>query len=117
MADSCIILYDKTRRDSFEECKNYFIPTIKELCTSNIKGILIGNKLDLYESEEVSTKEGEDLANLNNLLFSEISCIKNLNVFESFEQLIEASDKDNISKYEENIVLKRENLKKKNVVK
>ena len=111
MADSCIILYDITNRRSFEECK-YFIHTIKELCKSNIKGMLIGNKLDLYENQEVSTEEGRDLANSNNLLFSEISCMKNINIIESFEKLIEASDKDNISKYEEEIVLKNENLKK-----
>lgn len=49
MADSCIILYDKTRRSSFESCKYYFIPHLRELCTINLKGILIGNKIDLLD--------------------------------------------------------------------
>ena len=68
-ADSCIILYDKTNKNSFIECKDYFIPTIKEVCKCNIKGMLIGNKIDLFLYEEVSTEEGRDLANSNNLLF------------------------------------------------
>ena len=77
MADSCIILYDITNRRSFEECK-YFIHTIKELCKSNIKGMLIGNKLDLYENQEVSTEEGRDLANSNTLFYVFLSSKKNI---------------------------------------
>ena len=114
--DSFILLYDKTRKSSFESCIYYFIPNLRELCKSNIKGILIGNKFDLKDEEVVFEDEGRDLANSNNLLFSEISCKDNYNIFESFEKLIEITDKDNISKYEENIVLKKRKVKKKKLL-
>ena len=45
-ADGCILVYDITNKNSFNEIKNYYIPNIKEKCIKNIKTILLGNKND-----------------------------------------------------------------------
>ena len=49
--------------------------------------ILIGNKSDLDQRRVISTKEGLDFAQANNMLFLETSAKQSLNVDESFEQL------------------------------
>ena len=87
-ADCCILVYDITNRREFNEIKKYFIVKIKELCKKNVKVILVANKIDLEYKREISYNEGANLAFLNNFLFIETSCLKNENVYESFEKII-----------------------------
>ena len=88
-ADGIILLYDITDKKSFESCKYYYCEKIKELCKPNIKTILIGNKKDLENRREISFKEGKDFSLSNGYLFMETSCLKNENVYEAFEKIIE----------------------------
>ena len=94
-------------------CREYFIERIKELCKSDIKVILLGNKSDLEEEREVSQEEGRKLAIENNYLFSEISCKENSNIFESFSNLIEITYKDIKSKSKNTFSLSNKAIKKK----
>ncbi len=87
-ADCCILVYDITNREEFNEIKEYFIVKIKELCKKNVKVILVGNKTDLEDKREISYNEGANLAFLNNFLFIETSCLKNENVYEAYEKII-----------------------------
>ena len=73
---------------SFDECKNYFSLKIKEKCKDNVKVILLGNKSDLENDRVVSYEEAKNFADLNNYIFTEISCLKNENIFELFQELI-----------------------------
>ena len=57
-ADCCLLVYDITSRESFEECKNYYNPKLKEKCKKGIKVILLGNKADLESQREVPSEEG-----------------------------------------------------------
>ena len=82
-------MYDITKRKEFNEIKDYFIVKVKELCKKNVKVILVGNKTDLENERKVSFEEGINLAYLNNYLFIETSCLKNENVYEVFEKIIE----------------------------
>jgi small GTP-binding protein len=86
--DSCILVFDKTNRESFKECQEYFSDTIKEKCKSDIKVILVGNKIDLENEIEVSYEEAAKFALLNDYLYIETSCARNKNVFEAFEKII-----------------------------
>ena len=88
-ADCCILVYDIRNRGEFNEIKDYFIVKVKELCKKNVKVILVGNKTDLEDKREISYEEGINLAYLNNYLFIETSCLKNENVYEAFEKIIE----------------------------
>jgi len=112
-ADSCILVYDITKKESFNSCKKYYIERIKELCKSNIKVILLGNKSDLEEKREVSEEEGKKLAASNNYLFLEISCRDNYNILEDFENLIEITDKENLHESGNNIILRKHRINKK----
>ena len=72
--DCAVIGYDITKRKSFEETINYWYPLIKnEFKTCNVL-YLIGNKIDLFEAEQVKREEGMNFAEKNNLRFFAISC-------------------------------------------
>ena len=67
----------------------YFSEKIKDFCKKDIPIILLGNKNDLEERREVQQEEGIALALSNNYKFKETSALKNENVADSFEALIE----------------------------
>ena len=71
--DCAVIGYDITKRRTFEEVKNYWCPTVKELKYCNLI-YLIANRMDLYEHEQVKEFEGENYAKSENLRFFMISC-------------------------------------------
>ena len=91
-ADCCMLVYDITSRESFEEVKKYFIPKIKEYNNSILKVILVGNKSDLEDYRQVSDIEGRDLALENEFSFMETSCLENKNVSEAFTELVEITN-------------------------
>ena len=87
-----LVVYDITNKDSFnnvttwiENCKNY--------STEEILIILVGNKSDLNDKRQVSTEEGEDLADKFGILFFEISTNTGENVNNVFEKSLEIIQK------------------------
>ena len=93
-ADCCLLVYDISDKYSFDQLKDYFIETIKEKCKKNIQIILLGNKTDLEDKRQVSSEEGANLALVNNYIFLETSCLKNKNVADAFETLIEITNRE-----------------------
>jgi small GTP-binding protein len=88
-ADAILLVYDISNRKSFDKIKNYYCKKIKECCKkNNIPIILLGNKADL-PNREVQTEEGIALALQEKYKFKETSCVKNENVADAFEALIE----------------------------
>ena len=57
-----ILVYDITRKESFNEIKDYWYEEVKENCPKNIILGLAGNKCDLCESEVVTEEEGKEFA-------------------------------------------------------
>lgn len=96
-ADAILLVYDITNKESFDTIKNYYCEKINELCKKNIPIILLGNKTDIKEKREVEEAEGIALSISNNYKFKETSCLKNENVADAFETLIELwnSEKQN----------------------
>ena len=122
LADCCLLVYDITKKYSFEKVKSYYIEKIKEKCRKDTKVILLGNKTDLEEEREVTQDEGKNLANENGFIFMESSCKDNYNVSDAFTTLVEMTnneynklnqlhkinsfvlkDKKNRSKYDKNV--------------
>ena len=91
-ADGCLIVYDISKKQSFENVKKDYIPIIKKKCKKNIKIILLGNKCDLDYLREVSIDEGTNLALDNNFYFKETSCVENKNVACAFQTIIEMTN-------------------------
>ena len=89
-ADAIILVYDISNSfRSFDDIKDYYCKKIKDLCKEDIPVILLGNKTDREEYRKVKTEEGAELAHSYNYIFMETSCLKNENVYEAFETLIE----------------------------
>ena len=88
-ADAILLVYDISNRKSFEQIRNYYCPKIEENCKKNIPIILLGNKADKENEREVSIEEGAELAVEHKFKFKETSCVKNENVADAFEALIE----------------------------
>ena len=78
----CILVYEITRRESFEELKKYWISEIKNNSPKNISKLIklnlyllsivlaiAANKSDMYEFEEVPEEEGMALAKQINAIF------------------------------------------------
>ena len=107
-ADCCLLVYDITDKDSFSEIKEYFNDRIKELCKENIPVILLGNKTDLEDKRTIPSEEGAKFCLENNYIFMETSCLKNTNVADAFEALIEITNREFIKNQNNN---KAHNLK------
>ena len=116
-ADGILLVYDITNEKSFENIKGYYFEQIKEKCKKNIKIIVLGNKTDLEEDRKVNPKEGANFAAKNGYMFLETSCLKNRNVADSFETLIELIyrelEEKNLTNYSENSIRINNHFKKK----
>ena len=93
-ADGCIIVYDITNENSFEQIKDYYIPKLREKCKENITTILLGNKSDKENERKITLEQGSQLALENNFIFKEISCTEMNNISNAFETIIEVTTID-----------------------
>eukprot|EP00331_Platyophrya_macrostoma_P030609 CAMPEP_0176456638 /NCGR_PEP_ID=MMETSP0127-20121128/31413_1 /TAXON_ID=938130 /ORGANISM="Platyophrya macrostoma, Strain WH" /LENGTH=216 /DNA_ID=CAMNT_0017846647 /DNA_START=45 /DNA_END=695 /DNA_ORIENTATION=- len=84
-AIGALLVYDITRRDTFENIERWLEET-RQYANSNMIIFLIGNKCDLESERQVSTEEGETFAKAHNILFMETSAKTAKNVEEVFTQ-------------------------------
>ena len=87
-----LIVYDITKRSSFDNVKNWY----NDLISLGEKGCiiaLVGNKLDLVErnerKREVSYEEAQAYAEDNHMLFFETSAYNGNNINDIFEELLQ----------------------------
>ena len=79
-----IIVFDITNRESFENVKKWH-KIITEVAFQNIVLILVGNKVDLDDSREISIDEGMNLAKELGIYYIETSAKTNENIDDVFE--------------------------------
>jgi small GTP-binding protein len=95
-AQGIILVYDVTNPETFDNLK-YWIQSINNNLgvQSNVKKIIIGNKIDL--PREVLKDEAESLANEYGIKYFETSAKDNINIKESIRFCVEISiaDKSN----------------------
>jgi len=68
---SIVMGFDVTSKDSFDEIKEYWYPTVREILENNLI-YLIGNKID--ENPAFDLEEAKNFALENHLRYFEISC-------------------------------------------
>ena len=86
-ANGIIVLYSVTDKRSFTNVK-IWINQIKTEVKENVTIILVGNKIDDEEHREISTEEGEELAENFGLKFYECSAKTGENVNSTFNELV-----------------------------
>ncbi|WFD18257.1 GTP-binding protein of the rab/ypt [Malassezia caprae] len=85
-AHCAIVVYDITEKDSLENAKSW-IRELQRHADSNIIIVLVGNKLDLADTREIPTEEGEKYAETEGLLFLETSAKTPTNITELFDTI------------------------------
>nr|XP_023498420.1 ras-related protein Rab-17 isoform X2 [Equus caballus] len=83
-ANAALLVYDITRKDSFDMVQQWLKDLEKEFHPGEIVVMLVGNKTDLGEEREVTFEEGKEFAESKRLLFMETSARLNHQVTEVF---------------------------------
>ena len=79
----CILVYDITNRASFKEL-DFWKKQVTDLLGDKPLIAVVGNKIDLYEQEEVSEEEGKEYAKNNGIEFGITSAKTEPLSFEKF---------------------------------
>mmetsp|Transcript_74510 Transcript_74510/g.177409 ORF Transcript_74510/g.177409 Transcript_74510/m.177409 type:complete len:219 (+) Transcript_74510:50-706(+) len=91
-AVGALLIYDVTRAESFKNCARW-LQEVKEGAGPGTVILLVGNKVDLAESEsssrQVTFKEASDFARQAGLLFAETSAVTSHNVNYVFDTLLQ----------------------------
>ena len=83
-AQGALVVYDVTVRESFEQARVWF-ERARQLGGEHLAAVLIGNKTDLPEEQrQVTTAEGEELAQQLRIPFFETSALNGSNVEKAF---------------------------------
>jgi len=64
-----IFVYDITRKETFDEIKNYWVKNVEEKLGKDIIKGLVANKMDLFMNEQVTEDQGKELAQSIGALF------------------------------------------------
>ena len=86
-AQIIIMVYDITKKLTFENIKNQWYKEIQELSGKNFILGIAGNKSDLYESEEIPEKEAREYAKSINAVYSLTSAQNNTGIKQLFEDV------------------------------
>ena len=86
-AKMVILVYEITRRESFDNMKNCWYPLIKENADPDIVIGIAGNKSDLYLEEDVPEKEAKDFAKSIGAVFKLTSAQNNSGIDDLFKEL------------------------------
>ena len=86
-ADGILIVYDITNKLSFKNVENWIKTAKEEINKKNIPIYLIGNKSDLEDEREITTKHGENLAERYKIKFYETSCKTGKNIEKCFQDI------------------------------
>ena len=119
----CILVYDITRKETFDNLKNFWYTQLKENSGSNVVLGVAGNKCDLYESEDVKESEARQFAEEIGAIFELTSAQNNTGINELFFEVGNkyldpnfkpSKDEDNPDNKDDKkkIVLKKDDVKK-----
>mmetsp|Transcript_17100 Transcript_17100/g.19064 ORF Transcript_17100/g.19064 Transcript_17100/m.19064 type:complete len:222 (-) Transcript_17100:38-703(-) len=85
------VVFDVTQRNTFERVAKY--EKVMELTKDQQCCIaIVGNKIDLKDKREVSTKEGRELADFWGVSYFEVSAKEGTGVFEMFDDMISRAE-------------------------
>ena len=68
-------MYDITRTQSFEEVKTYYKSISETVDVARVHFVVVGNKSDLYEQEQVPKETAQQFAKEINGMFKLTSCL------------------------------------------
>ncbi len=84
-ANGIMMVFDITRRESFDILRNKIIQTVRSQAQENVKILVVGSMLDKQESRQVSYEEAMAFAQEINAPYLECSAKTGQNINEVFE--------------------------------
>ena len=82
-----LLVYDITRKDSFEAIKNYWYTEVRDNSPQDVIIAIVGNKSDLYEYEEVTEDEAKEFAKSINAIYQQTSACNGSGIKELFDMI------------------------------
>ena len=96
-ASAAILVYDITRKESFEQIQNYWVGQIKENGPTNIILVLCANKSDLIDEEKVDEEQARNYAKEINAMFYPTSAKNDSGITDLFLQIAKKyTNSDNV---------------------
>ena len=86
-ANAAVLVYDITRKISFEELQNYWFEQIKESAPPNIIVVIVANKSDLINEEEVDEETARNFSNEIGAFFFSASAKNSTGINDIFLQI------------------------------
>ena len=120
-----VFVYDITKRDTFDEIKNYWYNNVKSIIAKDTVLGIAGNKSDLFMDEKIPKEEAEKLAKEIGGIFMYTSAKESIGISDLFEALGKKfldqilNGKNNVKgnnkneKDEKNIKINQKNAKEK----
>ena len=87
-AQAALVVYDVTNKNSLTQAQRW-IDELNEKANPNILIILAANKIDLYDERVIQEEQGKSFAEKYGLLFKEVSALKNTNIKELFDEIVD----------------------------
>ncbi|MHA1376943.1 MAG: Rab family GTPase [Candidatus Helarchaeota archaeon] len=87
--EAVLIVFDVTNNDSFIHVDNWIKDVSSAIYPQKLKGLLIGNKIDLKDTRKITKQAADDVAKKYNLASMEISAKTGENINETFKKLAE----------------------------
>eukprot|EP01123_Difflugia_compressa_P015184 TRINITY_DN8407_c0_g1_i1.p1 TRINITY_DN8407_c0_g1~~TRINITY_DN8407_c0_g1_i1.p1 ORF type:complete len:228 (-),score=29.22 TRINITY_DN8407_c0_g1_i1:186-869(-) len=88
-AHGALLVYDITNLESFSRLESWLQDVRDAPGNENTQILLIGNKMDLEDSREVSTEKGVEFSRTHNLNFMETSALTGDNVDKAFQIVLQ----------------------------
>ena len=89
-AEGVLLVYDVTKTESFDNLRDWISSIKKNMETKNIflPLIIVGNKVDMEDSREISKEDAENFAKENNYKYFETSAKTGEGVDEAIRELV-----------------------------
>ena len=83
-----ILVYDISSRESFNSIKEYWFEQLKNFGDENMIFAIVGNKIDLFQNEQIPENEARDYAKSMNAGFHLVSCKQRVGINDLFEDCV-----------------------------
>ena len=113
----CLLVFDITKKQTFEDIKNFWIKELENVSNTNIILGLVGNKCDLSDNEEIIDSEIINYAQTINAQYFKVSALAGIGINELFEDVTKSYHELKEKKKNDNQKLKveKKDLKRKKI--
>jgi small GTP-binding protein len=88
-AEIAFLVYDITKKQTFDELKNFWVEQVRTFSSENVLFAVVGNKADLYTKEEVNENMGQEFADQINGVFAQTSAKHGTGINDLFQTVVD----------------------------